>query len=105
MRQTEAEKERSKNPYLAENMQRQEDQMEYLEWLEGRNLDQKAKDREYFKNYTEKPLKWLEVHDKPKYSEKMREMDETKRKEDGKFKKSSTDPEYQEVMQRLKKEF
>lgn len=102
LRQTEAEKERSKNPYLVDNIQRQEEQMEYLEWLEGRNLDQKAKDGEYFKKYTEKPLKWLEVHDKPKYIEKTKKIGDMKDKSESKFKKRSTDPEYQEVLLNLR---
>ena len=62
------------------------------------------KDSEYFKIYSERPLKWLEQHDKVKYDQKMREFQESRSKKANKFIKRSTDPEYREVMQRLSQE-
>ena len=42
-----------------------------MEWLDKSNLDQKMKDKEYFKNFDEKPLYYLKMHDMKKYEIKL----------------------------------
>jgi hypothetical protein len=51
MKKTEQQKIRDRNGYLFENLQKKEEQINLLEWLENRHWDQKMKDKAYFERF------------------------------------------------------
>jgi hypothetical protein len=58
---------REKNIYLFETQINEDRKEDLWRWLETREWDQKLKDAEYFKNYSEKPMKWMKGNDKAKF--------------------------------------
>jgi signal transduction histidine kinase len=67
LKQSDEQKMREMNQYLFETQINEDRKEDLWRWLETREWEQKLKDAEYFKNYSEKPLKWMKDNDQGKF--------------------------------------
>jgi hypothetical protein len=93
------------NKYLMETQAKETERENLLEWLETRNWSQEQKEQYFYKEFHEKPLKWLKENNKEEYTKKLETVQTEREAEIRKISAKKQDPDYRELVEKLRNEF